>query len=82
MAKCTHSNTAVVESRFNEVHKAICRRRRCYECPERFTTVEILLDDYLIYQQMVKKIDEFTKQCGGTERLLILLNEPEDSQKS
>src|SRR6185369_6915705 len=75
MPKCKHESTAVVESRFNQVHQGIVRRRRCYECPERFSTIEIPLEDYVIYQKIVGKIDELAVLVNP-DSLTVVMQEP------
>lgn len=41
---CNHIETKVLDSRHNEDHSSIRRRRECLSCQKRFTTYEIIED--------------------------------------
>lgn len=68
---CRIDNTRIVDSRPevdsvpDEAAGYVRRRRVCYECGERFTTVEIAIDEFGRYTRMRAFIAELREWTAG-----------------
>lgn len=56
---CKSDNSHVIESRFK--HGTIWRRRECFDCGERYNTLEILADDLNDLKQKQDIVDGILK---------------------
>lgn len=57
--------TYVIESRYDDIKKSRKRRRKCWDCGERFTTYEVEKYRYLELIKKERMLDNAVKVYGG-----------------
>lgn len=58
---CGSNQICVVDSRTYGIKKFVRRRRKCLKCNERFSTVEVLEDEFKTMEQEVKFAERVKK---------------------